>query len=332
MDAVLAAIGGEKRFVTVHGPLMEKERSYYGMLRDNTAVIEMAAASGLPMIPEDKRNPLFTTSFGTGELICDAMERGYRNLIIAAGGSATNDGGIGAMRAAGVRFLDGNGKTLEGTGSDLIKIRNIDMSGLHPAAADTKFTVMCDVKNPLTGPKGATYIFGKQKGGSRDVLDQLEAGMKNYAGVIERTFGIHVDELAGAGAAGGLAAALCVFLNAELKSGIETVLELIDFDGLLKNVDLVITGEGRMDWQSAFGKVPAGVGMHCKAKRIPAAAIVGSMGPGAESMYEFGIESIVTTVQGVMELDEAMERAEELYINAADRLFRMVRVGRNMRT
>ena len=327
VDAVIAVTKGEKRFITVHGPLMEEEESSYGVFHEDCAIIEMAAASGLPMVPPEKRNPLNTTTRGTGELIRDALERGYRKISIAIGGSATNDGGMGAMRALGIRFLDNQGRELEGRGSDLLKVEDIDMAGLDPAVAEAEFTVMCDVNNPLTGPDGAAYTFGKQKGGTPEILDQLEAGMKNYAAVIRKKTGMDVDKIPGAGAAGGLGAALCVFLKATLKSGIETVLDLMDFDGLLEGTDLVVTGEGRMDWQSAFGKVPSGIGQRCRAKGIPAVAIVGGMGDGAEKIYEFGVESILSTINGAMEVEEAMDRAEELYRNAADRMFRLLRAG-----
>lgn len=331
VDAVIAVTKGEMREIPVHGPLMEKTKASYGVFHDDSAIIEMAAASGLPMVPVEKRNPLHTTTYGTGELIKDALDAGYRKLSIAIGGSATNDGGMGAMRALGVRFLDADGKELMGFGADLAKVVDIDVSGIHPAIAGAEITVMCDVNNPLTGPDGATYTFGKQKGGTPAILDELEAGMKQYASVILEKLGKDVDKIAGAGAAGGLGAALCVFLHAELKSGIETVLDLIDFDTLLDGTDLVVTGEGRIDWQSAFGKVPSGVGMRCKNKSVPAVAIVGGMGDGAEKIYEFGVESIIPTINGAMDISEALEWAEELYANAADRLFRMVRVGMKMK-
>ncbi len=330
VDAVIHAMNGQIRAIPVHGPLMEETNSSYGVFKGSNAVIEMAAASGLPMVPADKRNPLYTSTFGTGELIKDALEQGYRKIAIAIGGSATNDGGMGAMTALGVRFLDREGNTLTGFGEDVGKVDRIDVSGLHPAVAETEFTVMCDVTNPLTGPDGAAYTFGKQKGGTPEILDKLEADMKEYAKKLLELTGIDVNQIPGSGAAGGLGAALKVFLGANMKSGIETVLDLIQFDSLLTGTDLVITGEGRMDWQSAFGKVPSGIGMRCKAKGIPAVAIVGGMGEGAEKIYEFGIESMMTTIQGTMSIEEAMERAEELYRNAAVRTFRMLRAGKKM--
>lgn len=283
------------------------------------------------MVPVPLRNPLNTTTLGTGELIADALDEGYRKLSIAIGGSATNDGGMGAMRALGVRFLDREGNELEGVGADLVRVADIDISGLNPAVAEAEITVMCDVNNPLTGPDGATNTFGKQKGGTPEILAQLEEGMVNYANVIREKLGVDVDRIPGAGAAGGLGAALCVFLHANLKSGIETVLDLIEFDDLLEGVDLVVTGEGRIDWQSAFGKVPSGIGLRCKRKGIPAVAIVGGMGDGAEKIYDFGVESVVPTINGAMDIQEALDRANELYANAAERTFRLIRAGMSVR-
>ena len=331
VDAVIAMTKGELIRVPVHGPLMEETTAVYGKINEDSAIIEMAAASGLPMVPENLRNPLNTTTYGTGELIRDALDRGFRNISVALGGSATNDGGMGAMSALGVKFLDKDGNVLDGKGSDLEKVASVDVSGLHPAVAETKFTVMCDVNNPLTGPDGATYTCGKQKGGTPEILDRLEAGMKSYAKVAGEALGKDIDHIAGAGAAGGMGAALCGFLNAGLKSGIETVLDLIGFDEMLEGVDLVVTGEGRIDWQSAFGKVPSGIGMRCKKKGVPAVAIVGGMGNGAEKIYEFGVESIIPTINGAMDINEALERAEELYKGAADRMFRFLKVGMQMK-
>ncbi|GLC81539.1 glycerate kinase family protein [Lacrimispora brassicae] len=326
-DAVIAAIQGEKIPVTVCGPLLEPVNAYYGKLDEKRAVLEMAAASGLPLIPRHLRDPRNTTTYGTGELIKDALDRGFTDISIAIGGSATNDGGMGCMRALGVKFLDSEGKELEGTGKDLERVAHMDISGLHPRIGQVKLTAMCDVNNPLCGKDGATYTFGKQKGGSPQVLDELERGMENYRNVILEEFGINPDKMPGSGAAGGLGAALLVFLQAELKSGIETVLDLIDFDSRLEDVSLVVTGEGRTDWQSCFGKVMQGIGMRCKRKGIPAVALVGAMGEGGEKIFDFGICSMMTTVNGVMELDKALENAEDLYYGGALRMFRFIQTG-----
>ena len=329
-EAVLSAAGGRRMEAMVCGPLWERRKACYAALDGRRAVMEMAAASGLPLVPAELRDPRNTTSYGTGELIRGALDKGFRDLSIAIGGSATNDGGIGCMRALGVRFLDGDGNELSGCGGDLIKIRSIDRSGMDPRLRDTHVTVMCDVRNPLCGENGATRTFGKQKGGTPEILDELEAGMENYRELLRREFGIDMDEEPGAGAAGGLGAALLSFLRAELRSGIETVLDLIEFDKKLEGVSLVVTGEGRADWQSAFGKVMQGVGRRCLRQGVPAVAIVGSLGDGAEQIFEYGIESMITTVNGVMPLEEALERAEELYLGAARRLFRMLRAARSL--
>ena len=284
VEAVIAAEHGEYINVKVHGPLMEETESFYGTFDGNKAVIEMAAASGLPMVPEELRNPLNTTTFGTGELILDALKRGFRDISIAIGGSATNDGGMGCARALGVKFLDQDGNELEGFGRDLARVAAIDISGLDERVKDSKITVMCDVTNPLCGK-------------------------------------------AGTGAAGGLGAALMVFLGGEMKSGIETVLDLIRFDERLEGVDLVVTGEGRTDWQSCFGKVMQGVGMRAKAKGIPVLGLSGSLGKNAMDICSCGISSLMTTVNAPMPLSEALERAEELYYEGAIRMFRFVRTG-----
>ena len=331
VEAVIAAQQGEQVTVKVHGPLMEETESFYGIFDQDKAIIEMAAASGLPMVPEELRNPLNTTSFGTGELILDALKRGYRDISIAIGGSATNDGGMGCARALGVKFLDQNGNELEGFGRDLAKVASIDISGLDERIKSAKITVMCDVTNPLCGKDGATWTFGKQKGATPEIQEELEKGMCSYRDVIKETFGIDCDEIPGAGAAGGLGAALRVFLKGEMKSGIETVLELIRFDERLEGVDLVVTGEGRTDWQSCFGKVMQGVGMHAKAKGVPVLGLSGSLGKNAMDICDCGISSLMTTVNAPMPLSEALERAEELYYEGALRMFRFVRTGMDMR-
>ncbi|MBP3240307.1 MAG: glycerate kinase [Oribacterium sp.] len=326
-EAVVKARKGEMVYVDVHGPLMETEHGFYGKLSDTEAVLEMAAASGLPMVPMEKRNPLHTTTYGTGELLKAALDAGYTEIAIAIGGSATNDGGMGFARALGIRFLDEDGNVLEGKGSDLGKVKHIDMTGLDPAVKKAHFTVMCDVTNPLCGPDGATYTFGKQKGGTPEILDELEKGMQNYRDVIIKEFGINPDEIKGSGAAGGLGTALKVFLGAEMKSGIETVLDLIDFDERLRDVDLVVTGEGRTDWQSCFGKVMQGVGDRSKKKGVPVAALCGGLGKDYEKIYDHGIDSIMTTVDGPMTLKDALDNAEDLYYKGAVRMFRFIKAG-----
>ena len=330
-EAVIRARNGQKIFADVHGPLMEKASAYYGKLSDTEAILEMAQASGLPMVPEELRNPLHTTTYGTGELVRAALDAGFTDISIAIGGSATNDGGMGFASALGIRFLDKNGNLLEGKGSELEKVADIDMGGLDKRALSARFTVMCDVTNPLCGKDGATRTFGRQKGATPEIMDRLEKGMCRYRDVIIEKFGVNPDEIPGAGAAGGLGAALKIFLNAEMKSGIETVLDLISFDSLLSGADLVVTGEGRTDWQSCFGKVMQGVGDRAKKHGIPVTALCGSLGENYEQIYEHGIDSIMTAVDGPMALQDALDNAEELYYKGAVRMFRMVKAGMKLK-
>ena len=330
-DAVVAAENGEWLEAAVYGPLMEKITARYGRLDDRRAVIEMAAASGLPLVPMEKRNPLYTTSYGTGELIRHALDQGFTDISIAIGGSATNDGGMGCARALGVRFLDRNGRELEGRGEDLEKVAVIDVSDLDRRAASAKITVMCDVTNPLCGENGATYTFGAQKGATPEIQARLEAGMVNYRDVIRRQFGIDPDSIQGAGAAGGLGTALMVFLGGEMRSGIETVLDLIDFDARLEGADLVVTGEGRTDWQSCFGKVMQGVGERAAKKGVVAVGLSGSLGRDAAQIFDHGIASLMTTVDAPMPLEEALSRAQELYYLGAVRMFRFLKAGMDLK-
>lgn len=327
MDAVLHSAHGALIPVAAHNPFMEPIKTAFGHIDRERAIVEMAQASGLPLISKERLNPLKASSFGTGELIRAALEQGYTDITIAVGGSATNDGGLGCMSALGAEFYDAGGNKLSGTGEDLIRLRHIDLSGLHPLIQNARFTVMCDVTNPLCGDNGATYTFGAQKGGTPAMLRELERGMENYRTLLKRDFHIDPNEVPGSGAAGGLSTALLIFLHARLKSGIETVLDLIDFDRYLEHTDLVITGEGRVDWQSCHGKVMHGIGMHCKKHGVPAIGIVGSMGPDAQNIFSYGISSLVTTVNSVMTLETAIRDAEELYYNAALRTFRILKAG-----
>ena len=327
MDAILKNRAGEKIFTYVHDPLMKPVRACYGNLEKGTAIVEMAKASGLVLVPERNRDPLNTTSYGTGELVRAVLDAGFKDVTISIGGSATNDGGMGFARALGIRFLDKAGRELDGRGEDLEKVRHIDMTGLNKNAADTSFTVMCDVKNPLCGPNGATLTYGQQKGGTPEILERLEAGMQNYREVLIHEFGIDPDKSEGTGAAGGLGAALKIFLKVEMKSGIETVLDIIDFDMRLKEADLVITGEGRCDHQSSCGKVVQGIGDRAKKQGVPVIALVGGLGEGYEKLYDHGIESFFTTVDTPMELSTAIEQAERLYYQAAIRMFRTIKTG-----
>ncbi len=324
VDSFIYHTNGKLENIVVHGPYMEKISTTYGIINNDTAIIEMASASGLSLVPTAKRDPRYTTSYGTGELIKDAIQKGFKNILIAIGGSCTNDGGIGCMRALGVQFLDKNGNALEGIGKDLINIHTIDTSHLIDFH-DVHFTIMCDVDNPLCGENGATYVFGAQKGATPLIQKELEEGMCHYRDLLSKNYGIDCDSMKGAGAAGGLGAALYTFLKAEMKSGIEVVLDYIHFDDALKDVDVVISGEGRIDAQSNYGKVLSGIANHTKRMNVPLIALCGSKGNGADEMLENGISKIYTIQEENMTLEYAIENANTLYYHKAIEVFRDIK-------
>lgn len=332
VDALLCAMGGRRMTTRVTGPLLMPVDAQWGLLGDGqTAVLEMAQASGLPYVPAAQRDPRKTTSFGTGELIAEAVRCGAKSLLIGIGGSATNDGGLGMLSALGAVFTDRQGKPVPPTGGALADVCHADFSGLMPELADCRITVLCDVTNPLLGATGATYTYGPQKGATPEICAELEAGMKHYAQVVENTIGRGIADFPGAGAAGGLGAALGGVLKATLKSGIDAVLETVRFDEQLKQVNLVVTGEGRIDGQSVqFGKVPIGVARRCAKANVPVLCICGGIGAGAEGLFDVCESTIQTTVSKPMALSEAIENARTLYLDAAKRLFRAVRIGQKL--
>ncbi len=329
VEALLRAMGGTWMTSKVKGPLFSPVEARWGMLSDgSTAVMEMAEASGLPYVPEAQRDPRNTTSYGTGEMIADALRHGAKSLLIGIGGSATNDGGLGMLSALGAVFTDSKGEAVSPVGGSLGSVAHADFSALLPALKDCKITVLCDVTNPLLGRAGATYTYGPQKGATPAICAEMETGMINYAQVVEKAVGHSIADFPGAGAAGGLGAALGGVLNAELKSGIDAVLETVDFDARLEGVNLVVTGEGRIDGQSVrFGKVPVGVARRCAARDIPVLCIAGGIGEGAEGLFDLCEGTIQTTVSGPMSLADAMSNAKKLYADAANRLFRAVKIG-----
>ena len=329
VDALLCAMGGRRVTTRVTGPLFTPVDAAWGLLGSGeTAVIEMAQASGLPLVPEALRDPRRTTTLGTGELMAEAIRSGAKKLLIGIGGSATNDGGIGMLTALGAVFTDARGQPVRPVGGALMDVARADFSGLMPALKDVAITVICDVTNPLLGENGAAFVYGPQKGAGPAVRDELEAGMAHYAGIVGEAVGHDVASFAGAGAAGGLGAALAGVLGARLRSGIDAVLDAVDFDSRLDGVDLAVTGEGRIDGQSIrFGKVPAGVAKRCAARGIPVAAIVGGIGEGAEGLFGLCEGTIQAAAPGPISLEEAVARAPELYERAAERLFRAVRIG-----
>ena len=334
-EGTIAAVeqmkGGSRRYLEVTGPLGEKVNAHYLRLNEKQVLIEMATASGITLIPYREGNALYTTSYGTGEMIKDALASGADDIIISIGGSATNDGGMGMLMALGVRFLDKDGKELEPVGKNLLNIAKIDTASLNRRVKTANFIVMCDVTNPLIGPNGATYVFGPQKGANAKQLKLLESGMKNYAAKIKESLGADVANLPGGGAAGGMGAALTAFCGASLQSGIKTILDLINFENIIADADLIITGEGRIDGQSAGGKVLDGIGRYAKKRNIPVIALTGGMGDNAYLVYDCGIDSIMVTVNAPMSLDTALTHAEPLLADCADRLFRFIKIGMNLR-
>lgn len=322
LEAVITQKNGKITFVEVENPLGERIRSRYGAFED-TALVCMSEASGLPLLPPNKRSARKTSTFGTGELIRSVVESGYKKIYVTLGGSATNDGGMGALTALGYRFFDGDGKLLKGSGDELCRVRRIDGTNALDFSG-IEVTLLCDVSNPLLGERGATYTYGRQKGATDSDLAFLEAGMENFAAVAEQFTGKSLN-VAGGGAAGGIGGALHAFLNAKIKSGIETVLDLCDFDGALSGADCVITGEGRVDFQSANGKVIDGILRRATKKNVPVIAIAGSLGDGAEKLYEKGLTAAFAIVNSPMTLEKAIENAEELYKNTAENLFRLMK-------
>lgn len=327
VGAVVASAGGELKTCLVQGPRGREVQAAYGILNDGCAIVEMAAASGLPLLSPEERDPRYTSTYGTGQLILDALDEGIRDISLAIGGSATNDGGTGCMRALGVRFMDQAGNELLGTGADLVHVRSIDLLHMDSRVHETRFHVMCDVDNPLLGERGATHVFGPQKGATPEVVDELECGMCNYADVLERLFPHFRASAAGMGAAGGLGAAAQAFLQAEMLPGIEQVLNLVHFDDLLEECDLCVTGEGHADAQSAHGKVISGVAARCKAAGVPCVAVVGGMDVSALELAHCGVDAIVPAVVDICSLDDAMANAERNYLLAAQRLFALLRLG-----
>ncbi len=329
VDAVVASLGGARIDATVEDPLGRPVEAIYGMLPGNRAIIEMAAASGLPLLKHAERNPMLTSTYGTGQLVLHALRNGATEVTLAIGGSATNDGGMGAMRALGVRFLDAAGGELEGTGADLGRVVTIDTSGLDPLVAHAQFRLLCDVDNPLLGPRGASRVFSPQKGATPQQVEELERGMASYARVLESTLGRSPDQ-PGDGAAGGLGAAVRLFLGATSVPGIDWVLDIVGLDQALLGADLCITGEGHADAQSAHGKVVSGVALRCKRAGVPCVAVVGGMDPDALELTSLGVDAIVPTVIDCGDVADALAHAERNYRLAAARVFSLMALGRGL--
>lgn len=307
VDAMVAATGGRRQAVAVSGPLGERVEAFYGLTGDGaTAVIEMAAASGLALVPPAQRNPLRTSSRGTGELIRAALDAGARRFILGIGGSATNDGGAGMVQALGARLLDAEGRALDGSGGELARLERIDVSALDPRLAECRIEVACDVDNPLTGPRGASAVFGPQKGATPEMVQVLDANLAHLARIVERDLGVAVDQVPGAGAAGGMGAAMLAFFGATLKPGIEIVTAAVDLDAHVRDADLVITGEGRIDFQTVHGKTPIGVARVAKRHGKAVIGIAGSLGANVGVVHEHGIDAVFSVLSRPCTLDEAL--------------------------
>ncbi len=312
VEAIISAIGGRIITTSVLNPLGRATKSFIGILPNNTAVIEMAAASGLNLIEPHLRNPLLTTTYGTGQLIQTALDNGCIDIIIGVGGSATNDGGVGMAQALGIKFSDEKGNPVGFGGGILDQIRHIDASGLDPRAKKARFTVASDVKNSLCGSDGASAVYGPQKGATPEMVTLLDQNLRHLADIIKSDLGIAIAEVPGSGAAGGLGGGLIAFLGAKLQPGIGLIMELTSFEEKLRDADLIITGEGATDFQTLFGKVPFGVAQVAKEYGKPVICISGSLGNGYEKLSDAGIVAFFSIVDRPMSLEEAMARGEAL--------------------
>ncbi|CAB1211423.1 glycerate kinase [Serratia liquefaciens] len=318
VDSMVAATGGEIVTVAVTGPLGQPVQAFYGLLGEGeTAVIEMAAASGLHLAPKAQRDPRMTTSYGTGELIQAALDRGVKTIILGIGGSATNDGGAGMMQALGARLLDENRQALPPGGAALAQLAYIDLSGVDPRLQQVSITAACDVDNPLCGANGASAVFGPQKGATPEMVTQLDAALRHYGTLLEQATGREVINAPGAGAAGGMGAALLGMLNARLRPGIEIVIETLQLEEALRDADLVITGEGRLDSQSIHGKTPIGVARVAKRFGLPVIGIAGSLSKDYQVVHQHGIDAAFSVLDRVVSLEEALaEAADNLEVTA----------------
>ena len=328
-QAIVDATGGRRVSCRSRDPLGRPIRTSFGISGDGrTAIIEMAAASGLVLLKSKERNPMLTSTGGTGDLIRRALDRGVRKILIGIGGSATNDGGTGMARALGVRFLDAQGRELAAGGGALRELDRIDMSGLDPRLKRVTIEVACDVKNPLFGPHGAARVYGPQKGATPAMVRDLDAGLKQLARVVRRDLGIDVSRVPGAGAAGGLGAGLLAFLGATLRRGVDMVIEAVHLESRLRNCDLVITGEGRMDGQTAYGKTVSGVARLAGKRGIPVIAICGCIGPGAEKMLSLGVNAYFSALEEPVDEATLPRRAPAMLTRCAERVGRLLPLAR----
>ena len=326
LESLVIPFGGKIISVKVKDPLSRDIYSEYGILKDGkTAVIEMAKASGLELLKDKEKNPLITTTFGTGQLIKDALDKGCKKLIIGLGGSATNDGGSGMAKALGIKFFNARNEELKPGGGNLGSLNNIDLSGIDKRIKDCEIVVACDVTNPLTGPNGASYVYGAQKGGSQETLDVLDQNLKNYANIIKAAINKDIESIAGAGAAGGTGAGLLAFLNAKLVNGIELILETLQLEAHIKKADLIITGEGKIDSQTLHGKTVAGIARMAKKHHVPVIVITGKIGEDIDPIYNMGVNAIYSIVNQPMELSTALKNADILIRSCTENIIRTIK-------
>ncbi|MEX0926412.1 MAG: glycerate kinase [Dehalococcoidia bacterium] len=331
LQSLVDSSGGQIMKTTVTDPLGRPVEAEWGALGDGvTAVVEMARSSGLALLGLDELDPLHATTYGVGELFKAALDSGHRRFIVGIGGSATNDGGAGMAQALGARLLDADGEELPRGGAALASLDKIDVSGMDPRLSETEVAVACDVNNPLCGPTGASVIFGPQKGATPELVHQLDVALARYAEVLHRDLGADVADIPGAGAAGGLGAGLMAFMNAELKAGVDIVLEAVALDKHLENADLVITGEGQFDKSTVFNKTPVGVARVAKARSIPVIGFAGSLGEGFAAVHEHGIDAVFSLVSGPMTLEQAMANTHDLLSTAAEEAMRAVMIGKGI--
>lgn len=329
VEAVLGSNPGDRRTVTVTGPLGQPTQAVLALLDDGqTALIEMASASGLELVPPDQRNPMRTTTVGTGELLRAALDLGVQRIIIGIGGSATNDGGAGLAQALGYRLLDAEGQSLGPGGSPLASLRTIDATGRDPRLDEVEIRVACDVDNPLCGPRGASAVYGPQKGATPARIIELDANLRHFAGIIHRDLGRDVAEVPGAGAAGGLGAGLIAFADGTLVRGTELVLDAVGLARTLEGADLCLTGEGGLDASSAFGKTVVGVARLARAAGCPCLALAGSIGEGAEAVLDHGVDAFFSLCRRPMSLDDAINGAADGLMATAEQVVRAFLSGR----
>jgi glycerate kinase len=330
VDAYLSMCGGKRIETRVTGPLFEPVDAFFGMLEDGeTAIVEMAAAAGLPLLTREERNPEKTTTIGVGELILQAIKAGAKKIILGLGGSATNDGGIGMAYALGFRFFDASGKELSPVGGNLIHMARIESPAEKLIPQSIIIEAACDVNNLLYGIKGAAFIFGPQKGADSDMIDGLDKGLMNFADRLENDLGAQVRQIPGGGAAGGLGAGVVAFLGGTLRPGIELLLDTIRFDELVSQADYVFTGEGRMDGQSLSGKTPVGVAMRAQRFNVPVIGIVGSLGKEIEPLYAVGFTTIISTIRDLAPIEEILKTCREDLVALVKSIVRLIVAKKN---